>query len=235
MQGEAQSVVTVGEKTTYKRYAPDSVKFADTRNSSAAEISVGDQLRARGQKSEDGSKVAADEVVFGTFLTKGGSILAVSPEANEIKVKELGSGKTLTIKITADSQLKRMPEMPAMAGAMPGGRGPAGGPPPAGLAMGGGRGFDLTQMLDHMPPTRLEDLKPGETIVVSSTKGAKADELTAITLLGNAGMLIQIASAGAGRGAGMNPGMGGGGMAGGGGVGGGMPDLNGMGLGGIIP
>jgi len=34
-----------------------------------------------------------------------------------------------------------------------------------------------------MPPTKLEELKPGDMIVVSSTKGAKSDEITAITLL----------------------------------------------------
>jgi len=56
-------------------------------------------------------------------------------------------------------------------------------------------------------------------------------------LLGNADMLIQMASAGAGRtgagrgSAGMSPGMMGGGMGGGGG----MPDLSSMVLSGIMP
>ena len=31
-------------------------------------------------------------------------------------------------------------------------------------------------MLERMPLSKLEDLKPGETIVVSSTKGAKNDQ-----------------------------------------------------------
>ena len=54
--------------------------------------------------------------------------------------------------------------------------------------------------------------------MVSSTKGAKPDEITAIMLLGNADMLIQMATVPSGRGAG------GGGAPGGGG---------GMGLGGL--
>src|SRR5881409_992753 len=62
MQGERIATVTVSDATRYRRYAPDSVKFADARSSSVAEISVGDQLRARGQKSEDGLKVTAEEV-----------------------------------------------------------------------------------------------------------------------------------------------------------------------------
>ena len=49
-------------------------------------------------------------------------------------------------------------------------------------------------MIERMPATKLEDLKPGDMVVVSSTKGAKSDEITAITLLANADMLIRMAT-----------------------------------------
>src|SRR5262245_7257511 len=75
VEGEEKVSVTVSERTGFRRYAPDSVKFADARKSSLDEVNVGDQVRARGQKSEDGLKVAAEEVVFGTFMTKAGPIL----------------------------------------------------------------------------------------------------------------------------------------------------------------
>src|ERR1019366_2574517 len=145
LTGESQAVVTVTEKTSFKRYAPDSVKFADARNSKLAEISMGDQVRARGVKSEDGLKVTAEDVVFGTFVTKAGTITAVNPETREITVKDLANNKPLVIRISADSQIKKMPDMAAMAmGGMGGmGRGgmPAGGGggAPAG-AFGGGPG-----------------------------------------------------------------------------------------------
>ena len=114
MAGESQAVVTVTEKTSFKRYAPDSVKFADAKSSKLAEISVGDQVRARGVKSEDGLKVTAEDVVFGTFVTKAGTITAVNPETREITVKDLANNKPLAIRITADSQIKKMPEMAGM-------------------------------------------------------------------------------------------------------------------------
>ena len=234
--GESQAVVTVTEKTAFKRYAPDSVKFAEARNSRLAEIGVGDQVRARGVKSEDGLKVTAEDVVFGTFVTKAGTITAVNPETREITVKDLSNNKALGIRITADTQIKKMPDMGAMMGGM-GGMGRGG--PPAGAArggaaagMGGGmRGMDINAMLERMPLTKLEDLKAGETIVVSSTKGARSNEVTAIMMLANAESILQMMAAqtGGGRGAGM-PGAGG--M---GGMGGGMDALGGMGLGGIMP
>ncbi len=229
MQGEKTATVTVSESTRYRRYAPDSVKFADAKASSLAEVNVGDQLRARGQKSEDGLKVTADEVVFGTFLTKAGPITALNVEGKEITVKDLTTGKPLVIKLSADSQMKTLPDFAAMS---------AGGAHAGGMHAPGGGAPDLSQMLERMPPARLEDLKVGQTIVVSSTKGASAGQITAIMLVANADILIRMASmqsGGAGR-----PGAGAAGAAGGmgamGGMGGGMMGgMGGLDLGGMTP
>jgi len=102
LAGESQAVVTVTGGTTFKRYAPDSVKFAEAKASKLGEISVGDQVRARGVKSEDGLKVTAEDVVFGTFITKAGTITAVNAETKEITVKDLSINKSLVIRIAAD-------------------------------------------------------------------------------------------------------------------------------------
>jgi hypothetical protein len=227
--GESQAVVTVTEATAFKRYAPDSVKFAEAKNSKLSEIGVGDQVRARGVKSEDGLKVTAEDLVFGTFVTKAGTITAVNAETREITVKDLANNKPLVIRFTADSQIKTMPDMGAMMGR---GGMPPGGAPPAGAARGGGRGMDINAMLERMPLSKLEDLKAGETIVVSSTKGAKSNEVTAIMMLANADNILRMIAAQSGGGRSGVPGAGGmGGMMGGGG----MDALGGMGLGGIMP
>ena len=235
LTSETQATVTVGPKTTFKKYSADSVKFSDAVEAKLADVAPGDQLRARGTKSEDGAKVQADEVVFGTFMVKGGTITAINPETKEVTVKELTGKKSLVIRLTADSQLKRMPDMAAMTiggrggapGGMPGGM--PGGAPQGGRGMPGAPGgFDIGQMVERMPQARIEDLKAGETIVVSSASNAKNDHITAILLLGNAEALLQMAAAsGGGRG-------GAGGSMGGMGMGGGMGDLSSLGLGGII-
>ena len=218
LQGPMDAIVTVGDRTGFKRYAPDSVKFADALPSNLDAVSVGDQMRARGQKSEDGLKVAADEVVFGTFLIRAGTITAVNAESNEITVKDLGNNKPLIIKVTADSQLKKMPDFRGMMGGggrpgfAPGREGPptAGGSGPGGFRGPAGGARDISQMLEHMPATTLSELKPGETVVVSSTKGARNDQITAIMLVANADLLIQMAQAANGNNGsnlGMNNGM----------------------------
>jgi hypothetical protein len=160
--------VMVNDKTVFRRYAPDSVRFSDAVPSSLAEIRKGDQLGARGEKSPDGRSVAAEEVVFGTFVTKAASVTAVQVEAGAVEAKDLETNKPLTIKLTPDSQIKRM-------------TGPLG---PA----------DLSEMLERLPAATLAELKPGEAIVVSSTRGASSNQLTAITLVANAERLIQMAT-----------------------------------------
>jgi hypothetical protein len=220
LTGEIVMTVTLDDKTAVRRYNSDSVKFADARVSKLDEVSLGDQLRARGVKSEDGLKVAAEEVVFGTFVTKAGSITAINAETKEVTVSELGTNKPLVVKFTADSQIKKMPEMMGMmagrggapgaqmspgvsaAAGPPNAAGRSGAPGAAGAPNAAGHMPDVAQMLEHAPEAKLDDLKIGEKIVVSSTKGAKPGEITAIMLLGNAGMLIQMATAPSGRGAG---------------------------------
>ncbi len=220
-QGETQATVILTDHTTYRRYLPDSVKFADATISNPDEIAIGDQLRARGQKSEDGLQVTAEDVVFGTFLTKAGSIVSVNPGTNEIGLKELGTGKLLIVKLTADSQIKKMPDFTATpaSGGRPGF--PPGSGPSTGVAPGGGPGLppggppgmapgrppagpDLAEMLERLPAARPEELSPGERVAVSSTKGTRSDQITAIMLLAHADMLIEMASrkaGGAGTGA----------------------------------
>jgi hypothetical protein len=241
LQGETRPTVTVSDQTNFRRYAPDSVKFADAKESKLDEIGVGDQLRARGAKSPDGLAVTADEVVFGTFLTTAGSVVSVDNAAREITVREIGTGKPVVIKLTSDSRIKQMPSFPGLDGVPrsggPGGF-PSGGFPTGGMPPGGGP--TLAQMVEMMPAGTVEDVKPGQTIIVSSTKGATSDRVTGIMLLANAEMLVRMASAQAGAAAGNQPGGAGappqgmpaGGMPGGMDLGG---MLGGMGLSGMGP
>jgi hypothetical protein len=255
LQGETRQTITVSDQTKFRRYAADSVRFADARPSRAGEISVGDQLRARGQKSADGNSVAAEEVVFGTFLVTAGSVVSANPDTKEITLKETGSGKPLVVQLTPDSRIKQMAALPALPGGFPGG-GPGAAPPgrgappagapfgafapgaanggmppgsPPGMPAGRGGAPTLAQMVDTMQAGTFDDIKPGQTIVVSSTKGAKNDHVTAIMLLTNADTLLRMAQSRAGgqqNGPGPGPGPGQG-VPPGGMPGGGM-DIGGM-------
>ncbi len=120
------NIAAGGEKVKFRRYAPDSVKFDDAKPSSLSEIKVGDQLRAKGDKSEDGARFTAEEVVTGTFRSIRGAVESVNAQAGEIKVKDMLTGKSVTIAISKDSMVRRIPAEVAERLAMRGQRGSGG-------------------------------------------------------------------------------------------------------------
>ena len=95
--------------TIFRRYAPDSVKFEDARTSTLQEIHPGDQLRARGTRSADGTEVTAEEIVTGNFRNVAGTINSVDASAGTVSVQDLLSNRTVQVKVTADSQLHKIP------------------------------------------------------------------------------------------------------------------------------
>jgi hypothetical protein len=141
--------VSLAPNATLLRYAPDSVKFTDAKPSAFDEIKVGDQVRALGTKSEDGSRYVAERLVSGTFRNLGATVISVDAAGGAVTVKDLASGKPVVVRTNADSKLHRLPPFIAQmiaafnSGNPPSGQmaarqgtgGPAGGP--AGGAMPG--------------------------------------------------------------------------------------------------
>ena len=127
-----KTVVHVSPTTVIRRYSPDSVKFEDTQPGTLAEIKPGDQLRARGAHAEDGS-LNAEEIVSGSFLNIAGTVTAVDAKAGTIDIKNAATQKTVALKISGDSQLRRLPAMMAqrMAARASGGEGGNGAAPQA--------------------------------------------------------------------------------------------------------
>ncbi len=75
--------------TSFRRYADGSVKFEDAKPGTLAQIQPGDQLLARGAKSEDGGSVQAEEVVSGSFKNLSGTIVSIDSAANTVSLKDL--------------------------------------------------------------------------------------------------------------------------------------------------
>ena len=74
-----------------------------------------------------------------------------------------------------------------------------GGPPAGGGPGGGGRagagGMNIQDMLERLPTIAIADVKVGDTIIVSSTKGADPTRLTAIGVISGADTLLNMMAA----------------------------------------
>jgi hypothetical protein len=223
MAGQQAITVPVSEKVEMKRYAPDSIKFADAKAAKFDELKVGDQVRALGDKSPDGTSFSAEKVVTGAFRMVSGVVTAVDAATGEVKINDSQTKQPLTIVVKQDAVLRKFPPASEMAGMMMMGRGgqgpagapagqaaPAGGqtrPQPGGSPSGpggpgaggpgrmGGGGFNVQDMIERLPVIAVADVKVGDTIIVSSTKGADPTRLTAISLISGADTLLNLLAA----------------------------------------
>jgi hypothetical protein len=161
-EGPKPIVVAAGAQTQFRRYAPDSVRFSDAKPSSFAELKVGDQLRALGTKSADGARFTPEEIVAGSFQTIGGEITEINVEKQEIKINDLLSKQAVTIVVTKDSSLRKYP----------------------------GTG-DLQETFEQLPAFTLAELKAGDSILISSTRGADPARVTAIAIVSGVAPLLQ--------------------------------------------
>jgi hypothetical protein len=208
--GPTAKTVTVktSKATILRRYAPGSVRFDQAQPAGIDTIRAGDQLRARGEKNADGTEVAAEEVVSGTFLNLSGTIAAIDAAGSTVSIKDLATKRQVTIHIGPDAQMHRIPDQMAqfiaarLKGTAPAGTGAgmAGGQRPAGQAAAGrgaGGGGDPQQFLNRTPVIRVADLQKGQAIMVVATDGTASnpEEVNAVMLLAGVEPLLEAPAA----------------------------------------
>jgi hypothetical protein len=171
-------------------------------------------LWARGTKSADGSSIAADGIVSGSFLSIAGTILSTDTTASTLTVKDLATKKPATVHITADAQMRRLPDTMAAvlaarlksgaAGGAGSGQG-AGGTGQAGSGTGNGAGggaprnfnqagggggrMDLETVLERAPLIQLSALQKGEAVMIVATEDASG--VSAVKLLAGVEPLLE--------------------------------------------
>jgi len=200
--------VHLAKDAVLRRYAPDSTRFDSAKPAPLSAVEVGDQLRARGTRAADPAAFDAVEVVSGSFRNIAGTISSVDPVANTIVVQDLALKAPVTLTITSESQMRKLP--PAFAERIAarlrgqGDAAPSQGAPQStgqygqGAAPGTGAsaaasrgGGDFQQMIARMPAAALSDLQKGDTVMVVATQGTGKDSATVITLLGGVDSILR--------------------------------------------
>lgn len=206
-----------------RRYAPDSVKFDDAKPAPLEQIKPGDQLRARGVRTADGLEFNADEIVTGAFRNIAGTVISSDAAAGTLTVENLATKKPVTLKISPDSQLRKLPQPMAqriaarLKGALdaaPGAGGASGSAQPdlaarpspeatspngagaQGTSRPGTRQNDLQQMISRMPAAALADLQKGDAVMIVATEGSSTVGPSVITLLAGVEPILQATPAG---------------------------------------
>jgi len=201
---DSKTLTVEASSATFRRYSPDSLKFADAKPSSLAEVQPGDTIRVLGDKNDEGTRVKAQEIVSGAFETIAGTVISADAANGEIRLTNLQSKKPIVVKTNSATMLRRIDEQTAtmlarrLRPATSGDAIPApGGPPPAredgangapgGRGFGGGRGpggsGDLQQVLERSPQLALAELKKGDAVIVSGTKVPEGVAITAFSFV----------------------------------------------------
>ena len=207
------TIVAVRTETGIRRYAAGSIRFQEARPSSFEELKVGDQLWVLGERQEnpEGARIEAEQLVAGAFRNFAATVRGVEAGEGTVRVKDLETGKTFSVHIVEESVLRRLPERMAFflgmalqrsnsgetgpaqnfrrggsgRGGRPrdGGAGGAGGGTRPG-AMGGRRpNMSFQEVLQRAPQFSIDELKPGEPLIVSSTTGDGDTPIKAITVV----------------------------------------------------
>lgn len=191
--------VNTTSATVLKRYAPGSVRFDQAQPAPIDAIRTGDQLWARGAKNAGGSAIAADGVVSGSFRSIPGTVISLDAAASTLTVKDLATKKPVTVRITADAELRRLDDNVAnlVAARLKGNTAGAGsrttstGGGQRSWSQGGaGRGnIDLETLLERAPQIQLGALKKGDAVMIVAAEDASG--LSAIKLLAGVEPLLE--------------------------------------------
>lgn len=134
--GPTQKTIAVhtSPTTVLKRYAADSTDYNQAKPAPIETIQAGDQLRARGTKSADGTELTAQEVVSGSFRNISGVLSAVNASDQTITLKDLITKQNVTVHVGKDTQMHQLPENMAkmLATLTKGASGAPNGPPSGG-------------------------------------------------------------------------------------------------------
>ena len=209
--------VHLSKDAVLRRYAPDSTRFDSAKPAPLSAVQVGDQLRARGTRDANPADFSAVEIVSGSFRNIAGTIASLDPASNTIVVQDLALKAPVTLNITSESQMRKLPpafaeriaarlrgqnDTPQQGAAQPAAQSsaqatppnstsPSAGPPAAGSA-GANRGAgDFQQMIARMPAAALSDLQKGDAVMVVATQSAGKDSATVITLLGGVDSILR--------------------------------------------
>jgi co-chaperonin GroES (HSP10) len=200
--GAKKVEVHTSPSTKFRRYAGASVKFEDAQPGTLAQVRAGDQLRVLGTKSDDGASIQAEIVVSGSFLHLAGTIASIDAANGTLTLKDLATKRTMTVKLTSDSDVRKLPPQIAtrFAARAKGGdaahgaegasahagqaNASAASTPQNGEQRGRSAGLDLSQMLSRLPTETIADLKVGDAImVVASQDDSGSSNVSAVTLL----------------------------------------------------
>jgi hypothetical protein len=202
-------IVKTSSAVDFLRYSPENPGTPSKSNLSA--IQPGDQIRVIGDASADGTpSIAARKIYSGAFRTVAGTVTSIDSAGRTLTITDAQTKKPQKLSLSSSLVVKKIPpEMAARIAQRMSGQGQSAGggtarPPSDASAeagadqrpSGGGpgmRGGDISRLLDRLPTTTLDDLKPGDSVVVAAALSDDKTHLIANTVIAGVESLLAAA------------------------------------------
>ena len=105
-------VIVQTAKTVFSRYSPEHPQTAN--NSQFSDIQPGDQVKIIGEKSADGTSLSAQKIYSGSFRNVAGTVVSIGEDGKSLVVKDLSTRQPVTVSLTGQSSMHKLPPMMAM-------------------------------------------------------------------------------------------------------------------------
>lgn len=225
--GEVETFTIVSTPNVkFLRYAPDSLKVSEAVAGSFTDLRVGDFVRAVGDRSADGLRFNAEELVSGAFSRMVGTISEINANRGEVVIKNGQTGQLMTVSLGKNTTFRRIPSDVAKILKSRFERDPRGGnqrgsgasnrqPQPQtnqrqNTDDGGQRANQSPRRLfENLPLITVTDLKKGDAVMIIASTSGNA-RMTAVSVTSGDGDLQQIllrTQGGRNDGSNMSPGL----------------------------
>jgi hypothetical protein len=197
--GPANLITIDGSSSEFRRYTSAAITFEGTKAGTIADLQIGDQLRALGDKNADGKSFKAEAIVSGTFKTIGATITSIDSKTGELKGTTLDKRSPLSIATVKESAIKRIPATMAPAIAQKAAAqnrpaAPAASGQPAPARPPSNPSAEIQQLIDALPNIPLADLKVGDVVSVTGVREKDESSITAIKLVAGVDGVLRVLS-----------------------------------------
>jgi sRNA-binding protein len=208
-------IVAAPAQAKVLRYAPDSLKPGDAVASSFAALQTGDQVRVLGERSTDGTRITAEEILSGSVSRAIGIVTDINAARGEVTLKNDLTGQSMTVATGKNTTLRRItPEVATTLrerferrNARRRASNSAGNEPqPASTdrprsrdrrrtqtSEGQANNPNRRQLFENLPAVALGEIKKGDAVLITgTTTGGNSTQMTAVSIIVGEGELQQI-------------------------------------------
>lgn len=186
--------IAPAENIKFMRYSADSLKVSNAVAGSFADMRVGDFVRIVGDRSADGLRVKAEEVISGAFARMVGTVSQINPNRSEVVVKNAQTGQLMTVALGKNTTIRRIPSEVAKIlktrfekdrRSSNQRSSDAANPQPVQTNQ------SQRHLFENLPVIKLNDLKKGEAVIIIASTSVNS-QLTAVSVTAGDGELLEI-------------------------------------------